>query len=347
MTVHHPIAQPPRIRRPRFRHLLTMLPLAALLLPGLAAAQSGDMRELINRLNRLETEVQTLNQQVFRGGGGGRPAPGGQAGTVPSSVAGEFEVRLQRLETDVRTMTGRYEESTFQIGQLREQMERLASDIEFRLGQLEQRGGATGGGATGGGVAGGGAAGGGAPESPGLPVAGAGSAAAGTGGATGAPVGIGTAPRGEELPPLASAEEGSAQSVPSALPGGDPQQQYDYAFGLLRQQNYAAAHDAFAQFLSQNKGHQLSANAQYWLAETLYVRNMFKEAALAFGEGYQSFPRSSKAPDNLLKLAMSLANINNRPDACLALRQLQSEYRDAPTTIRRRAEQESARLRCT
>lgn len=309
----------------RFRavRLLLAAPLIALSLsaPGVSWAQSGDMRELLNRLNRLETEVQTLSREVYRGGG--RQSGGGSTGSaqIAPSIAGDFEVRLQRLETDVRTMTGRYEEATFQIGQLREQLERLATDLEYRLAQLEQ--GRGGGSAPGNGQNAGGAAVAGQP--------GQGSAAGGT-------------PAGEALPPMAEAPAQTA-AVPE-LPTGGPQQQYDYAFGLLRQQNYPAAQAAFQQFLKDNAGHSLSANAQYWLGETLYVRSMFKEAAVAFAEGYQSFPKSSKAPDNLLKLAMSLGAINQREDACLALQQLQSEYRDAPTTIRRRAEQEKNRLRC-
>ncbi|WP_162937393.1 tol-pal system protein YbgF [Indioceanicola profundi] len=288
--------------------------LAIALLAPAAQAQSGDMRELLNRLNRLETEVQTLSREVYRGGGTRQGGGGSGGAQIAPSVAGDFEVRLQRLETDVRTMTGRYEEATFQIGQLREQLERLATDMEYRLTQLEQ----------------------------------------GRGGAQAAPVGGGSAqqpaspsaePTGEALPPMAAAPSGGA-AAPADLPSGGPQQQYDYAFGLLRQQNYAAAHAAFQQFLTDNPGHQLSANAQYWLGETLYVRSMFKEAAVAFAEGYQSYPKSSKAPDNLLKLAMSLGAINQKEDACLALQQLAGEYKDAPTTIRRRAEQEKNRLRC-
>lgn len=301
------------------------LAVAAIALSALAGAAmpawgQSDLREMQNRLQRLETEIQTLNQQVYRGGGSRTGATAGAAmGTgVPSNnVAADFEVRLQRLESEMQTLTGRYEEAGFQIGQLRDQLTKMQADIDFRLTRLEQGQG----GGPGGGI-GAGPGDGAKPQETGAKPAGGLDGAAPT-----------------ETSPPADPRVGS-------LPSGSAQEQYDYAFNLLRQADYANAETAFSQFLKANPDHTLSANAQYWMGETLYVRNKFKESAVAFAEGYQKYPKSNKAPDSLLKLALALSAMKANEDACAALGELQTRYKDAPATIKRRAEQEKNRLKC-
>ena len=88
----------------------------------------------------------------------------------------------------------------------------------------------------------------------------------------------------------------------------------------------------------------MAGNAQYWLAETFYVRKQFERAAMAFAAGYQTYPDNIKAPDNLLKLALSLARIDKQEDACVALKQLGEKFPKAPSNIRRRAAGEGAAL---
>jgi len=291
---------------------------AALLAPLPASAQSGELRDLANRLNRLESELQTLSREVYRGGG----RPSGAGGAPVPAAAGEMELRLQRLEVEVQNLTGKFEETGHQVGQLRERIEKIAADMDFRLSQLEQKAGL--------GV-------GGVPTEPagGAPVAAAPAAGAAS---DPAPAAVSPTPANSAPPP--------PDPAAGNLPNGQAQEQYDYAFNLIRQGDYANAEKAFGQFLRLHPNHQLSANAQYWMAETHYVRGQFKEAAIGFAEGYQKFPKSSKAPDSLLKLGMSLGNLNQKQDACTALRQLDADFREAPATIKRRAEQEKNRLGC-
>lgn len=293
----------PFLRRPLAAAVLSAVALTA----ALPAWGQSDMREMQNRLERLEREIQTLNQQVYRGGA--KP-PAGAAAPTPmgGSLAADFEVRLQRLESEMQTLTGRYEEAGFQIGQLRDQMTKMQADVDFRLSRLEQ----------------------------------------GQGGGLG-PQPTGDAPKkGDAVGTDAVAPPPEPVSDPKmgTLPTGSAQEQYDYAFNLLRQADYANAETAFAQFLKAHAGHALASNAQYWLGETLYVRNKFKEAAVAFAEGYQKYPKSNKAPDSLLKLSLSLSAMKANEDACAALGELLTKYKDAPATIKRRGEQEKNRLKC-
>jgi len=315
--------------RPLFRERRNVRPFrsalagAALALAVLGAApamaQSGDMRELINRLNRIENEMQTLSREVYRGGGRA-PAASGTGGAIgggdlPANQAARIEARLTTIENDMQSLYGKYEETSHQLGQLREQLTKLMEDVEFRLQRLEQ------------GQAGARSGAGPAGEARGAAVA------------SSAPAGI--APQTAALPPASTVD-----SAMGTLPGGTAQEQYDHAFNLIRQGDYANAEKAFARFLRDHGTHALADNAQYWLGETMYVRNLYKEAAVAFAEGYQKFPKGKKAADSLLKLAMSLGQLNQKAEACLALQQLATEHKDAPGTIKRRAEQEKNRLKC-
>lgn len=150
--------------------------------------------------------------------------------------------------------------------------------------------------------------------------------------------------------PVATARIGAAPSPTTAfvaLPVGTPKEQYDYAFDILRQADYASAETALRMFLEANASDDLAGNAQYWLGETYYVRGDFEQAAVEFLSGYQTYPSSAKAPDNLLKLGLSMARLGQTDGACTALTRLATEYPSANDTIRRRAQTERARLKCS
>jgi tol-pal system protein YbgF len=299
----------------RRRLAVAVVALMALSATGPAFGQS-DTRELMNRLQRLENEMQTLSREVYRGGGGASGAPA-SSGAPTGNVAAGFEVRLQRLESEMQTLTGRYEEAAFQVGQLRDQLTKMQADIDFRLSRLEQ---GQGGGlsATASGLEG---------DKP--------------------PPSSGKGGKAATDTPSPSATSAAMDSGTGSLPTGSIQEQYDYAFNLLRQADYANAEKAFAQFLKAHPDNALSSNAQYWMGETLYVRNKFKEAAVAFAEGYQKYPKSNKAADSLLKLSLALSAMKANDDACAALGELTKNYKDAPATIKRRADQEKNRLKCS
>ncbi|MFL2770299.1 MAG: tol-pal system protein YbgF [Rhodospirillaceae bacterium] len=132
-----------------------------------------------------------------------------------------------------------------------------------------------------------------------------------------------------------------------ALPDGTPKEQYDYAFDILRKADYGRAEKALRIFLEVNPEDTLAGNAQYWLGETFYVRGDFEQAAVEFLSGYQAYPNGIKAPDNLLKLGLSMAQLGQSDGACTALSRLATEYPEANDTIRRRAQTERARLSCS
>lgn len=139
---------------------------------------------------------------------------------------------------------------------------------------------------------------------------------------------------GASLPPQSSASlpPSSVASLPlgkegvTSSPPSTATEEYEKARSLLEQGDYGAAEHAFSAFLAAHPTDDLAGAAQYWLGVTFFVRGDHEKAASAFAKGYKTYPKSSKAPDNLLKLAKSLAALDRKADACTALEQLASEH---------------------
>lgn len=123
-------------------------------------------------------------------------------------------------------------------------------------------------------------------------------------------------------------------------------QMYETAYGYMLQQDYGAAETAFRDFLQRYPSDPLAGNAQYWLGETYYLRGEYKTAATAFLEGYEKHRQNAKAPNSLLKLAMSLDRMGQRDAACSSYSELSAQYPNAPDDIRRQATSERRRSGC-
>lgn len=325
------------------------LSLFLLLSGGAAVAQSNDVRGLADTVSRLERQLQALERNVYRGApppastaqssAAGASAPAAPSGTALSNL----QVTTDGLEEQLRRLTGQVEQLDFQVRQMNQRMDRLVSDVDFRLQALEQGAEA----ATPRGAS--------QPVAPAVPRSPSAVTVDSAGGA-GAPrvfgtltetqlraAGVETAPAGEQT---ASAGAATQAASPAVLPAGSPRDQYDFAYKFLLQRDFESAEQALTAFVAANPEDSLAGNAQYWLGETFYVRGDYPTAARAFAEGFQRYPDSAKAPDNLLKLGMSLAQLDQSADACITLKKLRVEYPDAPTSIVQRADREIGRLQC-
>lgn len=140
--------------------------------------------------------------------------------------------------------------------------------------------------------------------------------------------------------------------VPGQLPGQlnaeiNPKQLYETAYGYLLQRDYGAAEAAFDDFLRRNPNDPLAGNAQYWLGELLYVRGQYRAAANAFLKGYQSYAKSAKAPESLLKLAMSLQRLGQKEAACSSLGELATKFPNVAAHVKTTAQAERQRAGCS
>ena len=136
------------------------------------------------------------------------------------------------------------------------------------------------------------------------------------------------------------------QSEEKILPEGSPEDQYEFATSFLKVGDYNMAERAFREFVDTNPKHKLSGNAQYWYAETFRIRQLYTDAASAYLEGYQKYPKSEKAPINLLKLGVSLVQIGEKDQGCLMIAGVKKQYPDATQSVLQKAKYEEKKFEC-
>lgn len=276
--------------------------------------------------------------------------------------------RFNRIEAQMRTLTGQVEELTHELRQLQDQLKRMQEDNEFRFRNLESGESA--------GVRSEAPTQAVEPESsvspqqspvPTLPPPGqpdAIGAIAGeapippqappdVGGPGAPPQPLGTLTI--DAPPASGADQpidltkplppGGPQ-VAMIAPTGDPRTDYDRAYGSILSGDYDTAELALRQFLGAYPDNALAPDAQYWLGESLFVRAQYRDAANEFLAGYKAYPKSAKAPDALLKLGLSLAGLGEREAACRTFDAVLKQYPDASNALRQRVKFEQSSASC-
>ena len=136
------------------------------------------------------------------------------------------------------------------------------------------------------------------------------------------------------------------ESEEKILPEGTPQEQYEFATSFLKVGDYNMAEKAFREFVLTNPENKLSGNAQYWYAETFRIRQLYTDAASAYLEGYQKYPKSEKAPINLLKLGVSLVQIGEKDQGCLMIAGVKQQYPNATQSVLQKAKYEEKKFEC-
>ncbi len=136
------------------------------------------------------------------------------------------------------------------------------------------------------------------------------------------------------------------QSEEKLLPDENPDKQYEFAISFLKVGDYNTAERAFREFVDINPEHKLAGNAQYWYAETFRIRQLYTDAASAYLEGYQKYPKSDKAPINLLKLGVSLVQIGEKDQGCLMIVGVKKEYPEANQSVLQKAKYEEKKFEC-
>ncbi|HME29728.1 MAG TPA: tol-pal system protein YbgF [Pseudolabrys sp.] len=318
----------------------------------------------------------------------------------PSDVS----VRLDRMESVLRQLTGTIEQLQYRNQQLEMQLKRMQDDTDYRLQQLGSRGGAAP-------PAQAAPMGSGNvpsatppgrrsdvfdptqhPTAPGAPrtlgnetviaaperIEDSGTSVGAPGGrAAGAPLDLSTlagndpTPPRIATPPAAVASASATQvprsqmattsspqvrdAVPSASsgsqvatlpPSASPQDEYDMAYGYMLHKDYSLAEQSFRDYLKKYPNERLVPEAQFWLGESLFQQQRYRDAAESFLGVSTKFERSAKAPDALLRLGQSLAAMNQKEAACATLAEVGRKYPRASASIKRGVEQEQKRAHC-
>ena len=285
-------------------------------------------------------------------------------------LAQAMDPRVGQLEEQIRTLNGRIEEMSYQLLQMQEQIRKAQEDNEYRFQDLESgKAGAKGKSGSlerpaDGGTSDRQTASNTVPadDSAGTdPLA-----TPNTGGAQ--PQELGSIKFDENGNPIGAAtnpdlnNQSAALGSDTALPGVDggqpqasgsstasldnPDDLYQTAYGHVLTGDYQLAEREFRDYLDIFPTSDKAADANFWLGEAQYSQGNFNDAAKTFLNAHQTFGKSKKAPEMLLKLGMSLAALDNRETACATLREVNKRYPNASKAVKAKVTSEQSRLSC-
>ena len=146
-------------------------------------------------------------------------------------------------------------------------------------------------------------------------------------------------------PPARNPSGTGAQQMVMA-PTNSPKDEYDLAYGYVLRKDYALAEEGLRAFLKKYPTDRLVADANYWLGESLFQRQHYREAAESFLTVSTKFQTAGKAPDSLLRLGQSLAALKEKEAACATFGELPRKYPKAPGNVKQAAEKEQKRMGC-
>tara|TARA_B100000686_G_C16766072_1_gene961861 strand:+ start:852 stop:1817 length:966 start_codon:yes stop_codon:yes gene_type:complete len=138
----------------------------------------------------------------------------------------------------------------------------------------------------------------------------------------------------------------NTERAENILPDKSPKEQYEFAVSFIKVGDYETAEVALREFIDKNSKHELAGSAQYWYGETFRVRQLYQDAATAYLDGYQKYPKSRKAPVNLLKLGVMLVQIGEKEQGCTMILGVKNQYPEANPSVIQKAEYEKKKYNC-
>ena len=236
-------------------------------------------------------------------------------------------LKLNGIEDQFRELTNKFEEINFKLDKLSKRVTKIQSDAQLRFSDLENGTSTTT-----------------TEKQIALP-------------GSSKPQDFGAAPAYEtsNLPKEQSINSvESAQTViaeepetrESLLPDKPAEEQYDFAVSFMKIGDYETAEFALKEFIDKNKDHDLAGSAQYWYGETFRIRQLYSDAASAYLDGYQNYPKSKKAPDNLLKLGITMVQLGEKDQGCKMISGLKKEYPKASKSVLQKAQYEQKKFKC-
>ena len=236
-------------------------------------------------------------------------------------------LKLNEIEDQFRELTNKFEEVSFKLDKLSSRVTKIQSDTQLRFSDLET---------------------GSTTSTSEKKVALPGSTK---------PQDFGAAPgyQTSNLPKEQSINSvESAQTViseepekrESLLPNKPPEEQYEFAVSFMKIGDYETAEFALREFIDKNKDHDLAGSAQYWYGETFRIRQLYSDAATAYLDGYQNYPKSKKAPDNLLKLGITMVQLGEKDQGCKMISGIKKEYPKANKSVLQKAQYEQKKFKC-
>ena len=298
--------------------------LAAALLAAPAAAQSlgdAERRALLDRVERLSSEIAGIRARLGGGGGGGGPA----------GLGGQVMVRLDRIEVEISRLTGRIEELAHRQRRIAEDGARRIGGLDLRVTELE-----------GGDIA---AL---APQPPlGAAPGESGAAPAGTDGAGAEESGAGADEPGADGNTPGTGDAGGSRGaprIPGLVPGEDPL--LALAVDDVRQGRFDQGEERLDRVLASAPDAREAARAHFWLGKSRFTRGRHGAAARSFLAAYNSARSGPLAPEALLQLGITLGRLGQTSEACLTLREVRNRFPDRDRGVLEAADSEADALAC-
>lgn len=339
--------------------------MAVLLATSLVAPASA-----AGSMERVAGPVLQLAQSSLPGVFGGKSTPDAASGSIQLAQSGG--VSNVALEEQIRNLNGKIEELNFQVLQMQEQIRKSQEDNEFRFQQLEGGGSGLSGSQKKSDASG-------VSERP-VVQAPADSSAAPSGEITASsrdiiidsgdgepgklipgapPKNFGTIsvdkngnvisaePQGQAQTQAPAASGDGRGAVVAALPpAGSADELYRNSYQFILSGDYGTAEQGFRDLIARFPKDSKSADAHYWLGESLLGQQKYRDAAETFLAASKNYPKSKKAPDMLLKLGISLAGLKQRDVACATFAEIDKRYPGTSAAFKERVKQERSLAAC-
>ena len=294
-----------------------------------AEEENQDLKEIIVKIEAISKDLKTLEKAFYKTSEL-KPSKASSEG-INEDILTRHLLKLNEIEEQFREITNRYEEINFKIDKLSNRITKMQSDNQMRFQDLETSGVAM-------------AAPSETKEKKRLP-------------GTDLPQDLG---RVSDNDLEKSKQVQKTQSIESAglvvtertsreslLPNKPAKEQYDFAVSFIKVGDYETAEFALKEFIDKNKDSDLAGSAQYWYGETFRIRQLYQDAAAAYLDGYQNYPKSKKAPINLLKLGTTLVQLGEKDQGCLMIVGVKKQYPKASKSVLQKAEYEKKKFKCS
>ena len=284
---------------------------------------------VIEQLKILQKDIKTLEKAVYSQPSSGTNNSQELSGDS-NDVLTQHLLKLSELEEQFKILTNSFEQINFKIDKLSSRITKVQKDNQMRFQDLEKSGQTFDGSVS--------------ENKKKLPGS---SEPKDLGGVSDSDVAsVEQIQKTQSIESAGTVVTETAQRAEKILPDATPKEKYEFAISFLKVGDYETAEFALREFIDGNPKHELAGNAQYWYGETFRVRQLYQDAATAYLDGYQKYPKSSKAPVNLLKLGVMLVQIGEKTQGCSMILGVKDQYPDAKQSVIQKAEYEKKKFNC-
>jgi len=293
-----------------------------------AEEESALLEAVADQINVLTKDLKTLEKAVYKKSDiiSSSNLPATQSDSLNEDILTKHLLKLNEIEDQFRELTNKFEEVNFKLDKLSSRVTKIQSDSQLRFSDLENTSSEI------------------KKNKKSLP----GSSKPNDFGANPG-YSVSGLPEKQETNSIESAQTvitEEPENKETLLPNKPPKEQYEFAVSFMKIGDYETAEFALKEFIEKNKDHDLAGNAQYWYGETFRIRQLYSDAATAYLDGYQNYPKSKKAPDNLLKLGITMVQLGEKDQGCKMISGVKKEYPKAAKSVLQKAQYEQKKFKC-